>query len=145
MYDELSSLGHSLSDYAERWMNPNGLEEMAAAETRSFGGGQLPMSAVPLKEGADVAGFDHLNCVAQRVSALVKGAAAKVANLFTSGRAVDRPNGSLVRPAAGTERDFRRGHLRRRFLRTANGRPLCRSHQSRFPTIKGAWQAVCET
>jgi hypothetical protein len=29
VYDEFSSPGYSLSDYAEKWMNPNGLGEMA--------------------------------------------------------------------------------------------------------------------
>lgn len=51
--------GYSLTVYNEKWMTPNGLGEMAVADTRSFSGGRLHLSAVPFQTGSDAGVDDH--------------------------------------------------------------------------------------
>lgn len=59
VYDDFGKAGYSLTDYNEKWMTPNGLGEMAVADTRSFSGGRFHVSAVPFQTGSDVGVDDH--------------------------------------------------------------------------------------
>ena len=38
VYDDFDTPGYSLTDYAERWITPYGLGEMAVDDTRNFNG-----------------------------------------------------------------------------------------------------------
>lgn len=59
-YDNFDKPGYSLSDYAERWITPYGLGEMAVSNTRNFCGGRLNVAAVPFQTASDVGVNDHL-------------------------------------------------------------------------------------
>lgn len=60
IYDNFDKPHYSLTDYAEKWMTPYGLGEMAVNDTRNFGGGRLNLGAVPFQTASDVGVNDHL-------------------------------------------------------------------------------------
>ncbi len=65
VYDSFSKPGgYTLGDYYTKWANIYGPGEMANAETRSFAGGKLSISAVPFTVGYDFSVFDHLKYIA---------------------------------------------------------------------------------
>lgn len=64
VYDAFDQPGYSLTDYAERWMTPYGLGEMAVNDTRDFSDGSLDLSAVPFQTASDVGVDDHLKYMA---------------------------------------------------------------------------------
>jgi hypothetical protein len=64
VYDDFGKSGYSLTNYYERWITPDGLGEMAIADTRSFDGGCLNIRAVPFRTGSDVGVADHLKYLA---------------------------------------------------------------------------------
>ncbi len=64
IYDNFNKPGYSLSDYAERWVTPYGLGEMAVSDTRNFIGGCLNVAAVPFQTASDVGVNDHLKYMA---------------------------------------------------------------------------------
>ena len=49
VYDDFDAPRYSLTDYAEKWITPNGLGEMAVNDTRDFSGRCLSLSAVPFQ------------------------------------------------------------------------------------------------
>jgi hypothetical protein len=59
VYDTFDAPGYSLNDYAEKWITPNGLGEMAVNDTRDFSGGCLSLGAVPFQTTSDVDVNDH--------------------------------------------------------------------------------------
>jgi hypothetical protein len=111
VYDDFDTPGYSLSDYAERWILPYGLGEMAVNDTRDFSGGCLSLGAVPFQTSADVSVNDHLKYMAASsqtfavpesgtlvLSADVKASAAgTVPDLIQHG--VYGPSGSCLDPA----------------------------------------------
>jgi hypothetical protein len=64
VYDDFDTPGYSLTDYAERWILPYGLGEMAVDDTRDFSGGCLSLGAVPFETTSDVDVNDHLKYMA---------------------------------------------------------------------------------
>jgi hypothetical protein len=60
IYDNFDKPSYSLTDYAEKWITPYGLGEMAVNDTRNFSGGCLNLSAVPFQTASDVSVNDHL-------------------------------------------------------------------------------------
>lgn len=60
IYDNFDKPHYSLTDYAEKWITPYGLGEMAVNDTRNFSGGCLNLSAVPFQTASDVGVNDHL-------------------------------------------------------------------------------------
>jgi len=64
VYDNFDAPGYSLTDYAERWITPNGLGEMTHHDTRNFRGGCLSLGAVPFQTTSDVGVDDHLKYMA---------------------------------------------------------------------------------
>jgi hypothetical protein len=64
IYDDFGAPGYSLTDYAERWILPYGLGEMAVNDTRDFSGGYLSLGAVPFQTTSDASVNDHLKYMA---------------------------------------------------------------------------------
>ena len=64
IYDNFDQPGYSLTDYAEKWILPYGLGEMARKDTRKFSDGYLSLSAVPFRTASDVSVNDHLKYMA---------------------------------------------------------------------------------
>ena len=64
VYDNFDKPGYSLTDYAERWITPYGLGEMALNDTRDFSGGCLNLTAVPFRTASDVGVDDHVKYMA---------------------------------------------------------------------------------
>lgn len=60
IYDNFYKPHYSLTDYAEKWVTPYGLGEMAVNDTRNLSGGCLNLSAVPFQTAVDVGVNDHL-------------------------------------------------------------------------------------
>jgi hypothetical protein len=60
IYDNFDKPYYSLTDYAEKWITPYGLGEMAVNDTRNFSGGCLNLGAVPFQTASDVSVNDHL-------------------------------------------------------------------------------------
>jgi hypothetical protein len=59
VYDDFDAPAYSLTDYAEKWITPNGLGEMAVNDTRDFSGRCLSLGAVPFQTASDVGVDDH--------------------------------------------------------------------------------------
>ncbi len=64
VYDNFDAPGYSLTRYAERWILPYGLREMAVNDTRDFSGAFLSLSAVPFQTASDASVNDHLKYMA---------------------------------------------------------------------------------
>ncbi len=64
VYDAFDTPGYSLTDYAEKWILPYGLGEMAVKDTRDFSSGCLSLGAVPFQTTSDVGVNDHLKYMA---------------------------------------------------------------------------------
>jgi uncharacterized protein DUF6081 len=64
IYDNFNKPGYSLTDYAELWITPYGLGEMAVSDTRDFSGGHLNLYAVPFQTSSDAGVNDHLKYMA---------------------------------------------------------------------------------
>jgi hypothetical protein len=64
VYDGFDMPGYSLTDYAEKWLLPYGLGEMAVNDDRNFSDGYLSLGAVPFKTTSDVSVNDHLKYMA---------------------------------------------------------------------------------
>jgi Family of unknown function (DUF6081) len=64
VYDGFDMPGYSLTDYAEKWLLPYGLGEMAVNDDRNFSGGYLSLGAVPFQTTSDVSVNDHLKYMA---------------------------------------------------------------------------------
>jgi hypothetical protein len=64
VYDDFDAPGYSLTDYAEKWLLPYGLGEMAVNDDRDFSGGYLNLGAVPFRTTSDVSVNDHLKYMA---------------------------------------------------------------------------------
>jgi Family of unknown function (DUF6081) len=64
IYDDFDTPGYSLTHYAERWILPYGLGEMALDDTREFSDGCLSLGAVPFQTTSDVGVNDHLKYMA---------------------------------------------------------------------------------
>lgn len=58
-YDDFGDPGYSLTEYAKKWMTPNGLGEMQLEDTRRFDGGRFSLSAIPFRTTSDVGVDDH--------------------------------------------------------------------------------------
>jgi hypothetical protein len=63
-YDNFDKPGYSLTDYAEKWILPYGLGEMAVNDTRKFSEGYLNLTAVPFRTASDLSVNDHLKYMA---------------------------------------------------------------------------------
>jgi Family of unknown function (DUF6081) len=64
VYDNFDTPDHSLTDYAEKWLLPSGLGEMAVNDTRNFNDGYLSLRAVPFQTTSDVSVNDYLKYMA---------------------------------------------------------------------------------
>ena len=64
IYDNFDKPGYSLSDYAELWITPYGLGQMAVSDTRNFSGGCLNVAAIPFQTASDVGVNDHMKYMA---------------------------------------------------------------------------------